>query len=91
MKTCKIFLHYDNRTLRHVRAHDGLYRPPFLPLGGLDGLIGYKKNMVDIVEQLCIKSFEITAQNGDYWKAEQGEKYTPTMLPSPRPQSVRRS
>jgi len=29
-----------------------------------------------IVEQLCIKSWEITAQNGDYWKAEQGKTYT---------------
>ena len=32
--------------------------------------------MVKIVEQLCIKSYEITAQNGNHWKAEQGRKYT---------------
>jgi len=36
-------------------------------------------NMVEIVEQLCIKSYEITAQNGDYWKVEQGKKYTTTI------------
>lgn len=35
--------------------------------------------MVAIVEQLCVKSFEITAQNGDYWKAEQGNIYTTTV------------
>ena len=35
--------------------------------------------MVDIVEQLCIKSYEITAQNGDHWKAEQGRYYTTTV------------
>jgi len=35
--------------------------------------------MVDTVEQLCIKSFEVKAQNGDYWKAEQGKKYTTTV------------
>ena len=35
--------------------------------------------MVAIVEQLCIKSFEITAENGDHWKAEQGKTYTTTV------------
>jgi len=35
--------------------------------------------MVAIVEQLCIKSYEITAQNGDHWKAEQGRTYTTTV------------
>ena len=35
--------------------------------------------MVKIVEQLCIKSFEITAQNGDYFKAQQGKTYTTTV------------
>ena len=34
--------------------------------------------MVDIVKQLCIKSFEITAQNGDHFKAKQGKEYTTT-------------
>jgi len=33
---------------------------------------------VDVVEQLCIESYEITAQNGDHWKAEQGRRYTTT-------------
>jgi hypothetical protein len=32
--------------------------------------------MVAIVEQLCVKSFEVTAENGDHWKAEQGKTYT---------------
>jgi hypothetical protein len=31
---------------------------------------------VKIVEQLCIKSFTVTAQDGGYWKAEQGKVYT---------------
>lgn len=35
--------------------------------------------MVDIVNQLCIKSHEITAKNGDYAKAEQGKTYTTTV------------
>ena len=35
--------------------------------------------MVAIVEQLCIKSYEVTAKNGDHWKAEQGRKYTTTV------------
>ena len=35
--------------------------------------------MVDIVKQLCIKSYEITAQNGDYFKAQQGKEYTTTV------------
>jgi hypothetical protein len=34
--------------------------------------------MVDIVSQLCIKSYEITAKNGDHWKAQQGKFYTTT-------------
>ena len=29
-----------------------------------------------IIKQLCIKSYEITSQNGDYFKAEQGKEYT---------------
>ena len=43
--------------------------------------------MVAIVEQLCVKSYEITAQNGDYWKAEQGRKYT-TTVPSEDNQTI---
>ena len=43
--------------------------------------------MVAIVEQLCVKSFEITAQNGDYWKAEQGKAYT-TTAPSAEKETV---
>ena len=43
--------------------------------------------MVAIVEQLCIKSYEVTAQNGDYWKAEQGRKYT-TTVPSDEKDTV---
>ena len=35
--------------------------------------------MVDIVKQLCIKSYEITAKNGDYFKAQQGKEYTTTV------------
>lgn len=35
--------------------------------------------MVDIVKQLCVKSFEITATNGDHWKAKQGKEYTTTV------------
>ena len=35
--------------------------------------------MVAIVEQLCIKSWETTAENGDHWKAEQGRRYTTTV------------
>lgn len=34
--------------------------------------------MVAIAKMLCIKSYEITAQNGDYFKAEQGKTYTTT-------------
>lgn len=34
--------------------------------------------MVDVVQQLCIKSYEITAKNGDYFKAKQGQEYTTT-------------
>ena len=35
--------------------------------------------MVATVEQLCIKSFEVTAENGDHWKAKQGKVYTTTV------------
>lgn len=35
--------------------------------------------MVDIVQQLCIKGFEIKAQNGDHWKAQKGKEYTTTV------------
>lgn len=35
--------------------------------------------MVAIVEQLCIKSFDVTAENGDHWRAEQGKTYTTTV------------
>lgn len=34
--------------------------------------------MVDVVKQLCIKSYEVTAENGDYFKAQQGREYTTT-------------
>lgn len=34
---------------------------------------------MEVVEQLCIKSYEITAQNGDNWRAEQGKTYTTTV------------
>jgi len=34
--------------------------------------------MVETVKQLCIESFEIEAENGDYFKAQQGEEYTTT-------------
>lgn len=36
-------------------------------------------NVVAIVEQLCIKSFEVTDDEGAHWKAEQGETYTTTV------------
>ena len=36
--------------------------------------------MAKVITQLCIKSFEVTDENGAYWKAEQGKKYT-TSLP----------
>lgn len=32
--------------------------------------------MVQIVEQLCIKSFEVEDSEGARWKAEQGRTYT---------------
>ena len=35
--------------------------------------------MVDVVTQLCIKSYEITAENGAYFKAHQGKQYTTTV------------
>jgi hypothetical protein len=34
---------------------------------------------MNVIPQLCIKSYEITAQNGDYFKAEQGKTYTTTI------------
>lgn len=40
--------------------------------------------MVNVVKQLCIKGWEITAENGDYWKAEQGKTYT-TTVPDEKP------
>lgn len=43
--------------------------------------------MVDIVKQLCIKSYEITAQNGDYFKAQQGKVYK-TTVPSEDKETV---
>lgn len=35
--------------------------------------------MVDVVEQLCIKSYEVKDKQGNYWKAEQGKEYTTTV------------
>jgi uncharacterized protein affecting Mg2+/Co2+ transport len=35
--------------------------------------------MVDIAEQLCIKSWEVTDVDGTHWKAEQGKTYTTTV------------
>ncbi len=32
--------------------------------------------MVDIVQQICVKSFEINALNGDCFKAKHGKEYT---------------
>ena len=32
-----------------------------------------------VIEQTCIKDWEITAQNGDYFKAEKGKSYTTTV------------
>lgn len=43
--------------------------------------------MVNVVKQLCIKSFEIIAQNGDHWRAEQGKRYT-TTVPSDEEETV---
>lgn len=43
--------------------------------------------MVAVVKQLCIKSYEITAQNGDYFKAEQGQQYA-TTVPSDEEEAV---
>jgi len=34
--------------------------------------------MAAVVEQLCIKSSEVIAENGDYCKIEQGKIYTTT-------------
>jgi len=39
-----------------------------------------KTSAMKVVKQLCIKSCEITAKNGDYFKVRQGEKYT-TSIP----------
>jgi len=44
--------------------------------------------MVDIVKQLCVKSFEVTAKNGDCWKAEQGKEYTTTVPYEDKPVTV---
>ncbi len=44
-----------------------------------DKFMKVSQKMVDIVEQLCIKSYEIKAQNGDCFKAEQGKLYTTTV------------
>lgn len=35
--------------------------------------------MVDVVEQLCIKSFNIKDEDGKSWSAEQGKEYTTTV------------
>ena len=35
--------------------------------------------MAKIVEQLCIKSWEISAENGDHFKVVQGKTYTTTV------------
>ena len=32
--------------------------------------------MVDIVKQLCIKSYKLSAQNGDCFEVKQGKEYT---------------
>ena len=34
---------------------------------------------MEVINQLCIKSFEITALNGDYFKAKKGKTYTTTI------------
>ena len=34
--------------------------------------------MVDTVQQMCVKKFEITAENGDHWECNQGDKFTTT-------------
>jgi hypothetical protein len=35
--------------------------------------------VVQIVEQLCIKSWDVTDVDGTTWKAEQGRTYTTTV------------
>lgn len=40
-----------------------------------------------VVEQLCVKSYEVTDEDGSYWKAEQGKTYT-TTVPSEGEDSV---
>jgi hypothetical protein len=35
--------------------------------------------MVSVIKQLCIKSYEVEALNGDSWKAKQGKTYTTTV------------
>lgn len=35
--------------------------------------------MVAVVEQLCIKSYTVTDQEGTSWTAEQGRTYTTTV------------
>ena len=44
--------------------------------------------MVAIVDQICIKSWEITAQNGDHFKVAQGETYTTTVPSEDKPNVV---
>lgn len=43
--------------------------------------------MVDVVEQLCIRSYEIEDQKGTCWKAEHGRVYT-TTVPDPDKETV---
>ena len=43
--------------------------------------------MVDIVEQLCIKSFNIKSKTGQQWTAKQGKIYT-TSVPSEKKDTV---
>ncbi len=40
-----------------------------------------------VIEQLCIKSWSIEAQNGDRWRAEQGKRYT-TAIPKESEENV---
>ena len=40
--------------------------------------------MVDVVRQLCIKSYVIEARNGDRFEAKQGKDYTTTVPQSDR-------
>lgn len=43
--------------------------------------------MVEITEQLCIKSFDVTDAQGAHWRAEQGKTYT-TTVPSDDKETV---